>query len=224
MDNKGYIYMITCITNGKFYVGQTRKYYGKDNNMKFGIKGRYNKHIENANKNKTDCPKLNSAIRKYGKDDFIVGKIISCSLDELNYYEEYYIKVFDSIKNGYNCTSGGNGFNFTKEQKIIIGKKISDKAKERWADPEYKNKCSKNIRKGILATSKNYRKAHHLPSNIYEQKNKEGILVGYFVEIQVNKIRTAKCFASTQVTPEENLKKAKNYLQEILKSLEVKII
>jgi len=140
MENKGYIYLLTCIENGKFYVGQTRKY--RFNGKNLGIIGRWKQHIYNSVNYREDCPKLNNAIRKYKGDNFIVKKIISCSLDELNYYEEYYITVFDSIKNGYNCAHGGNYPNYMHEQRKEINKKISEKAKQRWRSEEHREKFS----------------------------------------------------------------------------------
>lgn len=216
--NKGYIYLITCIVNGKFYVGQTRKYC--KNGAKIGIMGRWKRHVYKATNHYNDCPKLNNAIRKYGKDNFIVTEIISCLLHELNHYEKYYIKIYDSVDTGYNCTLGGNDFKFSEKQRKIVGKKISDKAKKRWSDPEFKKNTCKKMREHIIASMKKCRKLSHLPSNIYECKNIKGILIGYTVDIVINKIRKRRAFASTQVTPKENLIKAKQYLKEIIESLE----
>jgi group I intron endonuclease len=223
MDNKGYIYIITCITNGKFYVGQTRKY--RFNGKNLGINGRWNQHIYNSINNREDCPKLNNAIRKYGKDDFIVGKLISCSLDELNFYEKRYVKKFNSIKNGYNCTEGGDYFNCNNEQRNEINKKISKKAKQRWCTEEYREKISqKKINNIFLGKPSEKRNYPNLPANIYVVK-KNGILTGYTIRININSsgIKISKTFSSTVFTPDENLKKANKCLQEILKSLEVKI-
>lgn len=232
--NKGYIYLIACTINGKFYVGQTRKY--KTNGVKIGIKGRYNQHIYNALNNRDDCPKLNRAIRKYGSENFSVHKIISCYLCDLNYYEKYYIKFYDSANNGYNCTLGGDYPNFNESQRNKINKKISHKAKKRWSSKEYREKISKkisntnkkkmwedDIRKNMLNGLKEQRIASHLPSNIYERK-KNGIVFGYEVKIKINGKLIRKWFSSRIFTPEENLCKAKLALQEIYESFKVKII
>ena len=230
--NKGYIYLITCIINGKHYVGQTRKY-RYNNTIRLGIRGRYNQHIYNAINHRDDCPKLNRAIRKYGAENFMVDKLKSCSLDELNYYEKYYIQVFNSAIEGYNCTLGGDSYKLSEEQLNKMNKSISEKAKLRWSDPAFKKKMSKKIsltnkkkmwekdtRKKMLDALKDKRKAPHLPSNIYQRKIK-GQLVGYEVKIKFNGTLIRRCFSSKKYSPKENLNKAKKCLKEIIESLEV---
>ena len=233
MMNKGYIYLITCIINGKHYVGQTRKF---GNNKKIGITGRWKQHIYNALSFRKDCPKLNRAIRKHGKDNFITKKLTSCSLDELNNNEEYYIDLFDSFNEGYNCTLGGDYPHFGEEQRKKINKKISKKAKIRWSNPEYRENISKKIsltnkskmwekdvRNNMLEALKEKRTVHYLPSNIYERKI-NGKIVGYEVKIKVNGILIRKWFSSKKFTPDKNLSKAKECLQEIMESLDVKTV
>lgn len=78
-------------------------------------------------------------------------------------------------------------------------------------------------RNNMLNGLKERRTAKYLPSNIYEKKVK-GVLVRYIAGITINCIYISKTFGSTKFTLEENLDKAKAHLQEILKSLEVKII
>lgn len=231
MKNKGYIYLITCLINGKNYVGQTRKF--KKNGTKIGIDGRWKQHIYNAAKFRDDCPKLNRAIRKYNSENFMVEKLISCSLDELNYYEEHFIDKFDSIDQGYNCTMGGDYPQFTEDQRKEINHKISIKAKKRWSSEKFKKNISKKIsetnktimwkteiRNNMLSALKENRTAPYLPSNIYERKI-NGILVGYEVKIKVHNKLIRKWFSSKKFTPEENLENAKKCLKEILESFKV---
>ena len=229
MSNIGYIYLVTCVINGKFYVGQTRKY--SISGTKTGIITRWKRHLYLAKMLSNDCPKLNNAIRKYGEDNFLVTKIISCPIDELNDNETYYIQVFDSVSTGYNCSLGGDKFNFTEEQQKLINKKISDKAKERWTHEEYRSNMSikisaankkkmwePEIRKNLLDAVNKTRITQHLPSNIYELK-KNGILVGYRACITINNTRLQTNFGSRKFTLEQNLKKAKQCLQKFMKSL-----
>jgi len=57
-----------------------------------------------------DLP-INRAIKKYGKENFD-WEVIYQSKDyghTLNEMEPYFIKEYDSMKNGYNCTAGGEG-------------------------------------------------------------------------------------------------------------------
>lgn len=174
-------------------------------------------------KNRKDCPKLNNAIRKHGENNFIVSKLISCSLDKLNGYEEYYIALYESIKNGYNCAKGGDYPNYTDEQRNEVNKKIGMKTKQKWCTKEYREKFSKciinNMHTGI---SLKKRTTSYLPPNIYEVKRRMGVLVGYTIRVTTRGKRIIKTFSSLEFTPEENLIKAKEYLKEIIESLKSK--
>lgn len=111
-DLVGQIYRIKNLVNGKRYIGQTRNYFINHGKYRpFGYEKRFKDHISEAlnNVKKKQCYKLNCAIRKYGKDKFHVKLIRTCSVEKLDEYEKKYIKKYDSYKNGYNLTKGGNG-------------------------------------------------------------------------------------------------------------------
>ena len=103
----GSIYLMTCKRTGKHYVGQTIQ----------NVQKRVSQHFYNAFDTKPGrrgCPKLDSAIKKYGRADFtwkvlettesLFDRLLYKKLDAL---EEKYIKLYNSFQNGYNCTSGG---------------------------------------------------------------------------------------------------------------------
>ena len=74
-------------------------------------------------KGKDPCVKLNNAWQKYGEDNFEYSVICYCIPAELNSLEMYYINMYNSCKNGYNCTLGGDGitgFKHTDETREII--------------------------------------------------------------------------------------------------------
>jgi hypothetical protein len=110
----GHIYLITHTSADKYYVGQTlshRKNRGKY--RPFGYMGRFHDHISEAvcNTKKKQCTYLNNAIRRYGKDAFQVELIQTCSKEELDTYEQQYIREYNSLyPNGYNLTRGGKVF------------------------------------------------------------------------------------------------------------------
>lgn len=73
------------------------------------------------------------AIRKYGKENFIIELIDTAETqDELNRKERYWIRFYDSIHHGYNetdavCKCGGNTYmSKNKREMRRIGKKIRD--------------------------------------------------------------------------------------------------
>jgi len=69
---------------------------------------------------------LNSAIRKYGKDNFIVELIETCAINEIDEKEVTNIKKFNTLNpNGYNLTTGGR-YNYTCSSNNI---KIDDQGK-----------------------------------------------------------------------------------------------
>lgn len=106
----GQIYKMTNIITKKCYIGQTRSH--KLNKNKFRPSGyirRFDDHISEAinNTKKNQCIYLNNAIRKYGKDKFIVELIETCSLKKLNERETYNIINQNTIfPNGYNLIKG----------------------------------------------------------------------------------------------------------------------
>ena len=116
-----WIYKITNIQNKKVYICQTIR----------PIKKRFQRHINDALNNIIDTH-FARAIRKYGKENFIIEEIDNAkSQDELNQKEQYWIQYYDSAVNGYNetdaiCKCGGNTYKYkTEEEMKIIKEKIS---------------------------------------------------------------------------------------------------
>lgn len=90
------IYKITCIPNGKVYIGQTTN----------SLQRRYNSHFWSN----SGCLKLKRAIKKYGKENFIVDQIdYAHSKEEADAKEKAYISLYNSTnaRCGYNITKGG---------------------------------------------------------------------------------------------------------------------
>lgn len=95
---KGFIYKITNRVNNKVYIGQTH----------FTIEHRFKQHIKNFNIEHRQQP-LYKAFAKYGIDNFYVEELEKVECDKLDEREIYWIAYYDSFKNGYNATLGGNG-------------------------------------------------------------------------------------------------------------------
>lgn len=115
-----WIYKITNIQNNKVYIGQTIR----------PIEQRFKRHINDALNNILDTH-FARAIRKYGKENFIIEEIDTAKTqNELNQKEQYWIKYYNSVLNGYNETDaiskcGGNTYQSkTKEEMDTIKEKI----------------------------------------------------------------------------------------------------
>lgn len=106
MDKKiGYIYIATNKTNGKQYVGQTRR----------SVEERIKKHLR-------EDTYFANTLRKYGLDNFRIWKIVYAQKD-LSCWEEYFIKKLNTIRpSGYNLTNGGESPKWCEYSK----KKMSD--------------------------------------------------------------------------------------------------
>lgn len=136
---------------GKIYIGQTTE------------EKRRRKTFLNINKS-YGGNKIDSARRKYGPENFsyeIIEKLYFRSSkdarDKLDELEEFYIRYYNSYKDGYNMTFGGftnRGFRFSEQQKTAMslsrtGKKLRPRSeeekayhskimKQHWASKEYR--------------------------------------------------------------------------------------
>lgn len=119
------IYKFQNKINDNIYIGQS-----------IDIEKRYKDHInrsKNKNSNQYNSV-LHQAIRKYGIQNFTFEVIQECSKEILNEREKYWIQYYDSFKNGYNCTSGGDEQESTKKfdqqfikniQQVLIENQLS---------------------------------------------------------------------------------------------------
>lgn len=138
-----WIYKITNIQNDKVYIGQSIR----------PIEQRFKRHINDALNNILDTH-FARAIRKYGKESFIIEQIDNAKTqDELNQKEQYWIKYYDSVQNGYNETNaiskcGGNTYQSkTEEEMKAIEEKIR---KTKLGD---KNPMAKKIKRINIITN-----------------------------------------------------------------------
>lgn len=92
----GFIYKITNRVNNKSYIGQTR----------FTVEHRFKQHIKNYNIEHRKQP-LYMAFDKYGLQNFKVETLEECDVDKLDEREIYWIAYYDTFRNGYNATLGG---------------------------------------------------------------------------------------------------------------------
>lgn len=152
----GVIYMYTS-PSGKRYIGQT-----------INERSRKSQHKKNSVKTQT---KFARAIQKYGFENLKYRVIIkfkpTSDLEKLkrvlNKLETRYIKLYDSIKSGYNLTGGGDSAlhseesiekmrdyanNMTDEHKKNLSIAAKNRSELEMADPEKRSKIINNLLKG----------------------------------------------------------------------------
>ena len=130
----GYIYCATCLATGKLYFGQTIRL----------VKERWERHIQESRSGSNY--KFHRAIRKYGEENFLVEEVMFVEAPtkdalkkKLDFIEIRLIRKFDTFRNGYNMTLGGDGqFGriFSEESR----RKMSESAKKRCTDKFRKEK------------------------------------------------------------------------------------
>lgn len=85
-----------------------------DNAYYIGCSSRLNarkkEHLNDLKANKHSNYKLQDAYNIYGSIEFDILEF--CSVEELYFREEYWVKEFDSYNNGFNLTNGGIGIGY----------------------------------------------------------------------------------------------------------------
>lgn len=147
-----FIYKITNLINGNFYIGKTTR----------TINIRFNEHCKKPSKRMP----ITLAIQKYGKENFISEQLdVADCVKDLNAKEIYYIS---SLKPQYNVSPGGDGgvlregYKHTEEIKKLLsdlrfGKKDSVETKNKKSASRKKWKHSQEtIDKYSNAQAKEY--------------------------------------------------------------------
>ena len=173
----GIIYCIHNLNTGKKYIGQTVE----------KLQRRVLRHFRTINETK-----ISRAIQKYSKYDFVYGIVEEVKdrnlLDEK---EQYWIKFYDSVENGFNIKEGGKcarGFkqsqsSIEKRRQKLIGKSLTKEHKQKISKAHKGKILSKETVDKMIAyrTGRNLTesckekisKAHS--KNTYELKNQNGI-------------------------------------------------
>ena len=113
------IYKFENLINGHKYIGQS-----------VDIERRYKDHIMRATNNFPSNSEYNSilhqAIRKYGIENFSFNIIEECNKSELNEKEKYWIAYYNSYKEGYNETTGGEAQESSRKINAELAEKIQN--------------------------------------------------------------------------------------------------
>lgn len=175
------IYKCTNIKSNKVYIGQTVK----------SLQDRLISHLKQSKVNAKS--KFHRALKSYGKDCFKWEILIEVNnKSELDYFEKYYIKEYNSIEYGYNMVEGGTGgYNeyAVSKNKLKRGKK--------WEDIYSKN----GLEKMIMSKEKSSKILKEYNTNLPKDEhitraknaNKYRIIKGYkHTEITKQKIRNSQ--------------------------------
>ena len=156
----GYIYKIINIKNQKIYIGQTIKKRPTDRFSQ-------HKYLALHPQQEKNISYLHRAMKSDGIDNFKFEIIEQVDNLLLNEREKYWIKQYNSLApNGYNLTVGGQGtLGFSRpqsqEERNKKGnsvkkyyqnypqarEKVSQRTKELWKDPEYREKVISSNKK-----------------------------------------------------------------------------
>lgn len=111
---KGFVYIIRNTVNDKVYIGQTTQ----------SIEERFKQHLKPSTTKTKGSYKIYNDMRKYGKENFYIELLEIVDIDKLNERECYFIEYYDSYKNGYNSTRGGNSKEISTITDIELLKKL----------------------------------------------------------------------------------------------------
>jgi len=154
------VYMHTS-PSGNSYVGYTK------NGMEF----RWNQHLRNA---KTEKLHFSNAINKYPENQWIHEQLFETNNQEkAKLVEIFFIGYYDTFKNGYNMTLGGDGGNAWRMTKTPEELKEIDKKKANFGEDNgfYGKKHSEeNLKKAVAKRHAN---------GTYEGKYVNGTTITY---------------------------------------------
>lgn len=120
----GTVYLIENLINGKKYVGITT----------LDPEERFKSHIKASKAKKLNLCLIHKAIKKYGKEQFLLTTLEQCFQHELGEREIYWISKMKTFVNdypnlGYNMTLGGEhsirGYHHTPETRTLIASAMS---------------------------------------------------------------------------------------------------
>lgn len=145
------IYCIRQISKELYYIGQTSMPFAK----------RFWNHRWKLNDNSHDNKHLQNSWNKYGENDFEFKVLyILKDGDDIDQIEIQYIEKYDSYKNGFNMTTGGDGKRncpmSENAKKIVgeknrihnLGKKASEETKEKMRNSSrHKTPSKENLQK-----------------------------------------------------------------------------
>lgn len=121
------IYYIKNIINNKLYIGQSIDIYARLSRHKTDLRGgRDSKHLQKS-------------YNKYGENNFEFAVLMECPIDDLDYWEKYYIAKWNtqSADFGYNLDGGGSKSRLMSEEtkcllsQFLMGHAVSEETRNK---------------------------------------------------------------------------------------------
>lgn len=149
--------------------------------------------------------KFGIAIQEYGWDSFEENILRLCtSQEEADYWEQYFIKKYDSIENGYNTFIGGTssgslGYRFSEESKrkkseTLMGHEVSEETRKKLSEFQ-KGEKHPNFGKNLSdETRKKIAESHGVKGVL--QYTKDGQFIKEFSSLHEAERQTGVCHIS----------------------------
>ena len=135
------IYKIYSISQNKYYIGKSKN-----------IEARFLKHLSDLKLNRHHSQYLQNVYNKYGINDLVFEVIQECSYADSSELEKYYIEYYNSYKDGFNSTTGGEwgapNRKFSEETLKKLSENIQGEKNPcygHWGDLNPNSKISKEI-------------------------------------------------------------------------------
>ena len=166
------IYKITNTVNEKVYIGSS-----------VNINIRWRQHLSTLKNNKHHSVKLQNSVNKYGLDNFKFDVIEECAKDMLLQREQYYLELFNSFNDGYNCSMNSTNPMLGRKHSEVT-KKLMSKLNSGKNHPSYGKKHTEEY--------KRYMKLINTGENNPNYGRKENPEI---IKKRVEKVKNEKIFA-----------------------------
>lgn len=87
---------------------------------------------------------LYRAMDKYGRENFVFEVIERTSAEKLDEREEYYIKKYNTVEEGYNVVRTSHNMHDEEYTKEVHGSFFTEWNKKQWQDEDYRKKRSEH--------------------------------------------------------------------------------
>lgn len=137
------VYRITCLVNGKCYIGSTAK----------SFKERWQCHTQLLRKNRHHSAKLQNAWNKYGEESFEFAVILTCNPSDVIQHEQ---RCFDEMRPHYNMAPvAGNcaGLKHSEETKRKTGERMRASARRYFVRGEWLSLLEISEKYGLLKST-----------------------------------------------------------------------